>query len=316
MKSIDQPHDAVFKSSLNCITVARNFFEVHLPKNILILIDLQTLRLCSENFISNDLQKYNSDLIYKVYFKNNNNDFSGLYLLIEHESTVNPIMLIRVHNYLNLIIQKHLKQHKSIKKLPLTFAIIYYTGQKPYSKLFNFFNKFSDVDLAKQLFNVPHKLVALNQFTNQEIIEQHKVINLLEFVQKNIYIKDFFVHNNELSKLLKETNILEYKQTILKYLSRAANISDKQEFFKQLKIYAQELGVNGGKFMGTLAEYWFEDGMQKGIEKGIEKGMQKGKRELARTIAQKMLKAKVELKTISKFTGLKLADLENLVSAE
>jgi predicted transposase YdaD len=104
-----------------------------------------------------------------------------------------------------------------------------------------------------------------------------------------------------LSKLLKETNILEYKQAILKYLSIAANISNKQEFFKQLKMYSQEIGYNGGKFMGTLAEYWFEDGMQK------------GKQESTKAIAQKMLKAKVDIKTITKFTGLKAVELENLV---
>ncbi|MGD0465482.1 MAG: hypothetical protein ABSA84_02180 [Gammaproteobacteria bacterium] len=106
-------------------------------------------------------------------------------------------------------------------------------------------------------------------------------------------------------KLLKETNILEYKQAILKYLSIAANISNKQEFFKQLKIYSQELGDNRGKFMGTLAEHWFEDGMQQ--------GMQKGKQESTKAIAQKMLKAKVDIKTITKCAGLKAVELENLV---
>ena len=40
--------------------------------------------------------------------------------------------------------------------------------------------------------------------------------------------------------------------------------------------------------------------------------MQKGKRELARTIAQKMLKAKIDIRSIATFTGLKIVELENL----
>lgn len=43
MKIIEQPHDAVFKSSLNCMLVAKKFFEIHLPKNILDLINFLTL---------------------------------------------------------------------------------------------------------------------------------------------------------------------------------------------------------------------------------------------------------------------------------
>ena len=59
----------------------------------------------------------------------------------------------------------------------------------------------------------------------------------------------FFVHNNELRRLFKRTNLLEYKQSVLKYLSRVANISNKQEFCKQLKTYAEEFGINGSKFI-------------------------------------------------------------------
>ena len=57
--------------------------------------------------------------------------------------------------------------------------------------------------------------------------------------------------------------------------------------------------------MGTVAEYL--------MQKGEQKGIQKGRQELARTIAQKMLKAKVDVKAISKFTGLKLIELKTLV---
>ncbi len=57
--------------------------------------------------------------------------------------------------------------------------------------------------------------------------------------------------------------------------------------------------------MGTVAEYL--------MQKGEQKGIQKGRQELARTIAQKMLKAKVDIKTIAKFTGLKSRELENLI---
>ena len=75
------------------------------------------------------------------------------------------------------------------------------------------------------------------------------------------------------------------------------------EFYKQLRTYDQKLCR--GQFMGTVAEYL--------MQKGEQKGIQKGRQELARTIAQKMLKAKVDVKAISKFTGLKLIELKTLV---
>lgn len=300
------PHDTAFKESLSCIIVARNFFEVYLSKDLLNVMDLSTLAVYSEHFVADSARQYSCDIVYQVTIRNG----KILYLLIEQESKVKYITPFRIYNYLNLIIQKHLKQHnQDINNLPLVYTIIYYTGRQKYFNKEQFFSKFTDIELAERLFNIPYQLIELNRFTDQEIIEKHKIINLLEYVQKNIYIKDFFVHNSNLEYLFTTTEILEYKQAIIRYLCRAANISDnkQQGFYEQLRSYYKNL--SGENIMGTLAQHF----INQGITQGITQGISKGKQQSIKYIICKMLKAKLDLKKIIEFTGIGSEELQKII---
>ena len=55
MTSIENPHDKYFKKSMSNINVATEFFQSHLPAEMLKMVDLATLEQQKESLIDTNL---------------------------------------------------------------------------------------------------------------------------------------------------------------------------------------------------------------------------------------------------------------------
>src|SRR5579872_5875794 len=130
MANINSIHDKTFKATISDVRVAREFFAEYLPKTVLALIDLSTLKLSPNTYIDKELQAFNSDVLYEVGMKDQTKAF--LYLLVEHQSSVNPLMPFRLWNYKTRIWSEYLKQTDA-KCLPMIFSLVFYHGREPYN---------------------------------------------------------------------------------------------------------------------------------------------------------------------------------------
>ncbi|HCJ9626836.1 TPA: Rpn family recombination-promoting nuclease/putative transposase, partial [Escherichia coli] len=77
------PHDALFKSFLTHPDTARDFMEIHLPKDLRELCDLDSLKLESASFVDEKLRALHSDILWSV--KTREGD-GYIYVVIEHQS--------------------------------------------------------------------------------------------------------------------------------------------------------------------------------------------------------------------------------------
>ena len=66
MKKLSSPHDKYFKFNMSIRSNAVEFFTYYLPEEILKLIDFDTLVICKDSFIDEDLKEYFSDILYTV----------------------------------------------------------------------------------------------------------------------------------------------------------------------------------------------------------------------------------------------------------
>lgn len=64
------PHDAVFKTFLHHPETARDFLDIHLPAELRMLCDLNSLKLESESFIEADLRSRYSDVLWSLHTRN------------------------------------------------------------------------------------------------------------------------------------------------------------------------------------------------------------------------------------------------------
>ena len=123
------PHDALFKSFLTHSDTARDFMEIHLPKDLRELCDLDSLKLESASFVDEKLRALHSDILWSV--KTREGD-GYIYVVIEHQSREDIHMAFRLMRYSMAVMQRHI-EHDKRRQLPLVIPMLFYHGSRsPY----------------------------------------------------------------------------------------------------------------------------------------------------------------------------------------
>jgi predicted transposase/invertase (TIGR01784 family) len=66
---ITNPHDRLFRETWSSRETAEDFLLHYLPAEILSGTDLNSLEICKDSFIEEELKDYYSDILYKVMFR-------------------------------------------------------------------------------------------------------------------------------------------------------------------------------------------------------------------------------------------------------
>jgi hypothetical protein len=117
----NSPHDALFRKTFSSIQYAAEELRAVLPPALVARIDLTKLRLSSGSFVDDELAGLQSDLLFSA-------ELDGkpglLYLLFEHQSTVDDLMAFRVLKYVVRILDQHIADASSkARALPLPVVI-------------------------------------------------------------------------------------------------------------------------------------------------------------------------------------------------
>jgi hypothetical protein len=197
------PHDAFFKEVFSKPEDAIAFFRSHLPTEVVCSCDWQSLKVLPGSFVKSTLQQAHSDLLFSVQMQPPNNDTSEsqtpeecfLYLLFEHQSSVAPIMPLRLLSYMVQIFLTHHEQHG----LPLPPVIGFVLHQGP--------DKWTVSQQLSDLFDIPessplcpflpkfeHGLLDLSQF-DPALDEQDPsvriVLQLMKFARSKRLLEFF-----------------------------------------------------------------------------------------------------------------------------
>lgn len=122
-----QPHDALFKSSLTP-EAARALCRAVLPPELAAAFEGAELQPESEHFIEEALQERVSDVLYSTTL---GEEEALVYVLFEHQSTVDPLMAFRVLRYLVRIWDWWLaRQDGRPRRLPLIVPLVVYHGER------------------------------------------------------------------------------------------------------------------------------------------------------------------------------------------
>jgi predicted transposase/invertase (TIGR01784 family) len=317
-KRLHTPHDKLFKYLLKDVTIAQDFFEIHLPPALKTQCDLSTLRISETSYIEEAYQTQLSDILYQV----NMTGGSGyLYCLIEHLSEGTVLTPFQVLKYQVSILQQHLSQlparDRKQAKLPLVIPLIFYRGEKsPYPYSTDILDCFQDPELARQVFLKPISLVDLSIIPDEEL-KTHRSVALLELVQKHIYTRDKleykfkeWIEKDQLHTYLTLTQfgmVIQYELE----LNRPQNM---HEFIRVLE--HADIEQEYRETMQTVAQYLRREGHLEGLhlgrQEGLEKGMEKGISFEKHEIAKKMVLTGWDIATIHDITQLPTSEIQRL----
>lgn len=281
------------------LQVAKDFFQHHLPVAIQSQLDFNTLKLQPGTYISKALQSSASDILYTINFLKQEGS-AYLYILAEHQSSVDNLMPLRLWEYIASIWRDHLKKNKG-DTFPLVIPLVFYNGTKKYDGPKDI-RELIDApqELIEHFLLKPFHLVDTHDITDEEVRERHWS-GLMEFVMKNAYEKETLNCIQLLLELLKrivhDKRGADYGTSVLNYFLNQTETSDPGRLIKVLETGLTESGDN---VMGTVADYLRQEGRQEGMQQGET------------NLLMSMLKAKFKVLPDSDVQKIKSANLDIL----
>ncbi|WP_425360655.1 MULTISPECIES: Rpn family recombination-promoting nuclease/putative transposase [unclassified Candidatus Tisiphia] len=311
----DKPkHDEIFRKSMENPIVAKEFLATHLPKDVLALIDNTSLKLEKDSFIEPDLSETISDVLFSVKF----NDQDGyIFLLLEHQSTVDKMMAFRLFKYMINICDRYLTTNPKAKRLPLIYPLILYNGKKKYNASLNIWNLFSHPDLARGFWTNDCQLINVHDIPDEEL--KKKVWSgILLFFLKHIHERQLLKRWQEISHLLPKLSKItighDHIRNLLSYTLTFIEQSDKIELEKILKNSLTK--EKGEELMPSIAQVWKEEGIQIGVQDGIKIGVQDGIRIGEAKLIKMMINNGSSIEEIARITGLSITKINELLKVQ
>ena len=306
-KNNKNSHDVFVKKAMSDKNVAKEFFEANLPQDILSQVDLSTLKQEKENYFDNTLGNGIVDLIYSVNF---GLDKGYLIALVEHQSTQDYKMPLRIMKYVLRICDDYLKKNKG-GKIPLIYPILFYSGQKKYTAPLSLYSLFANSERAKEFLTKPIQLVESSNFQKDDIRGRNYAGLMMYFMSK-IRERDIFPFIHEVIESItkiSEDGDIAYIESILYYILEKADSEKVDGIFSEFK---KAVTIEHSEVIMTIAERLEQRGVLKGKEVGIQIGIEKGREEGIKKVAVNMLLKKLDAKIISESTGLSVEEIKNL----
>lgn len=303
MNVIHHPHDKYFRASMSNLRVAEEFFEAHLPKSVLPVVDLKSLSLQSNSFISEELNQHMSDILYAVNIKSRP---GYLYILAEHQSSDDKWMPVRVLNYMLRIMEDDIKK-LGRKTLPVVVPLVFYHGRKkPYPYSTDLFDLFSEEDrpLAEKFLLKPFHLIDTSRLSDNEMMERSHS-GVMEFIHKHIFERDLLRYVEFVAPFIKQLQNSGENNYIIEtvhYLFSIAGLKEHKQLIRILK--DKVFDDSGEETMITIAEYYRMQGEARGEAKGEVRGKQKA--------AVALMKAGVDPHLIARVMGFTHKEVEVL----
>ncbi len=244
-------HDNFFSSAMSDLRVAKEIFQQHFPIDLLSALDLNGIEICKDKFHSVNLKSKITDMLYTVPLKQSPQP-AYIAALVEHRSTPQEHMPLRVLCYEAAIMRRHWNQHKVT---PLVYTIVYYNGRSRW----NFTRDLKDLiqappDLVSRYALQPFQLIELNQIADQEL-RGSLWAGVMSLAMKHVYDRDVLPALRSFIDMLKTVERQhggdDFVLSLLYYLSERGDIRDENQFHDLIRT---ELPTNVGEKTMTLAE--------------------------------------------------------------
>lgn len=115
------PHDGLFQFTFGDVEHAAPALRTMLPPTLAAQVDFSTLRRERGHFVDPELRERRSDLLFSAVAGGRRILF---YLLFEHQSSVDKLLLLRLLEYMTRIWRAHLERHRKAAKLPLIVPVV------------------------------------------------------------------------------------------------------------------------------------------------------------------------------------------------
>lgn len=299
---IQNQHDKMFKDLFNDKEEVKKILLDYINFDI----RNRELQKYSNSYISDKYKSYEADIVYKI--KNEN-----VYFLIEHQSTIDERMPYRILNYCIEIFKQEVDVSKSRNKdyvYPLIIPIVLYTGKKKWNVEKNFSAKIKYSNNQEKYIEMKYELIDINNYEEEELLNKNTAISYAMLIEK---AKEREVLMRTLLKISETSDSEKVNKKLVKiirYILSPILREDTEAISNKFKLKEEWT-------MKTLQDYFLaewaklkEEKMEEGRKEGIKQGMKEG----MKIVVLNMIKNKLEVEKIKKYTGMKEEEIEKIVA--
>lgn len=264
IKEITKKHDKMFRNILNRKKEMANFLNQFL--NLKEKIQDNQIIQCYTDFITKQYENKQSDIIYKLKNK-------PVYFLVEHQSTIDQEMPLRIWKNVGEIMRKESILQKTYlrkdKIYPVIVPVVIYTGfQKWKVATTNFADKQYQSSIYREYLG--YNLIAIHNYTFEELLEKKTLLGYVMIIEKCRETKELKAQLNKIIEVMNEPKDLEAMAEII------TNIMIFRIGQEKAKELLEEIKRKGKMSRSPLTKMLL-DLEYKGWKKGMREGEAKGK---------------------------------------
>ncbi len=141
---LSRPHDKYFRRVFSNAADAAGLLRAYVPERVARTLRWATLTLVPARFVSSDWHDSLSDLLFSVEQEPDATP-ALMYVLLEHQSSPNRWMPLRVLNYCVQVWMRCWQTHTDQPRLPLIVPLVLYQGAQPWQHEREFAELFANV---------------------------------------------------------------------------------------------------------------------------------------------------------------------------
>jgi predicted transposase YdaD len=273
MDSIPTPHDCFFREGFGRREVAEDFLRHNLPEALLAELDLTTLSIAKDTYVSPELRQVYSDLVYTVGCRDS---ILHVYLLFEHKSTPEHWTLLQLLRYVVAAGEEYRKQHPRARRLPPVYPLVLYHGRSRWRVPTSFHDLVAPLPPALAPY-VPQFRYALHDISARSNAEIKGAVltRLVQLALRHIYSAEPAERLRELLGLIEQIcdqpTALEILESLLRYYVQGTGRLEEQDVRALLQTMP-----TGEPIMQTFIDKYIAQGVQQGMQQGMQQGVQQG----------------------------------------
>lgn len=289
-------HDRRYKYVFSHPKLVEKLLTSFVHENFIKDLDFSRMTKLDKSYVTEDMQKFESDIVYEIYFKDKP---VYIYLLMEFQSSVDKKMPLRFLRYILELYEDNGKSSES-GLYPVIFPLLLYNGEAKWTAESNIKDVIETTIPAKYIPNFEYYPILINEINKNTLLSIHNSVSAI-FYMENTESEEYHKALDDLVTVIRESTIIGAKVFEAWFNNLLFN--------KGIELSDAELQkINKTEEVLPMLAASLERYEEKLVKQGLEQGLEKGKKE----IAINLLKEGADLNFTSKITGLTIEKLKKL----
>lgn len=274
-------HDRFIRSIMADKTIATDYFQNYLPKQIRDQLDFSTLTQLPDSYISGNLHQTLSDIVYSCQKKGTESKIK-IALLVEHKSYPDRYTPVQIGSY---IFSGFLKQISNKEQLSPIIPLLLYHGKGVwrYQTLNDLFSKL-EPEWKQFIPDFEYIYNNFGEITDQEIEKlNNRFLAASLLALKHSFEKDWLAQNENILRILflSDEAHEQLQKGLIIYLFERSQLNESR-----LVEIIEFLPFTVKKNVMTTLDIFIKKGREEGLQKGLEKGRNEGKMDVIVNLLQ------------------------------